>query len=63
MVIKAFKEPLNTVTDLQHAKRVVLHTETTEFKPDGTELTLLFTQLQNTIRNRNYPIYNTHPIP
>ena len=42
MVLRDFKEPLNIVTDLQYAERVVLHIETTEFIPAGTELTLLF---------------------
>ena len=37
----------------------VLHTETTEHIPDDSELTLLFIQLQEIIRNRNYPLYIT----
>ena len=38
MVLRIFKEPLNIVTDLQYAERVILHIETAEFIPDDTEL-------------------------
>ena len=31
MVLRDFKEPLNIVTDLQYAERVVLHIETAEY--------------------------------
>ena len=54
MVLIDNKETLNIVTDSQYAERVVLHIETTEFIPSDTELTLLFIQLQDIIRNRNY---------
>ena len=59
-----FKESLNIVTDFQYAERVVLHIEIAEFIPDDTELTLLFIQVQDIIRNRLHPIYITqiHPI-
>ena len=60
MVLRDFKEPLNIVTDSQHAERVVLNIETTEFIPDDTKLALLCIQLQDTIRNRNHPIYIAH---
>ena len=60
MVLRDFKEPLNIVTDLQYAERVVLHIETTEFIPDDTELTSLYIQVQDVIRNRLVPTYITH---
>ena len=60
MVLRDFKETLNIVTDLQYAKRVVLHIQTAEFIPDDTELTSLFTQVQDIIRKRLRPIYITH---
>ena len=59
MVLRDFKEPLNIVTDSQYAERVVLHIKTAEFTPDGTELTSLFTLVQDIIRNRLCPIYIT----
>ncbi|KAL6038242.1 hypothetical protein STEG23_034915 [Scotinomys teguina] len=62
MVLMDFTEPLNIVTDSQYAERVVLHIETAEFIPDNTELTLLFIQLQEIIRNREHPIYIIHII-
>ena len=46
MVLRVFKISLNRVTNLQHAERVVLHSETAEFIPDDTELTSLFIQVQ-----------------
>ena len=45
MVLREFKEPLNIVTDLQYAERVVLHIETAGHTPDDTELTFLFIQV------------------
>ncbi|KAL6070467.1 hypothetical protein STEG23_006054, partial [Scotinomys teguina] len=60
MVLMDFTEPLNIVTDSQYTERVVLHIETAEFIPDNTELTSLFIQLQEIIRNREHPIYITH---
>ena len=60
MVLRDFKEPLNIVIDSQYAERVVLHIETTEFIPDDTELTSLFIQVQDIIRNRLCSIYITH---
>ena len=60
MVIRNFKEPLNIVTDSQHAEIVVLHIETAEFIPDHTKLTSLFIQVQDIIRNKLRPIYIKH---
>ena len=60
MVLRDFKEPLNVVTDSQYAERIILHIETAEFIPDDTELTLLFIQVQDMIRNRLCPMYITH---
>ncbi|KAL6040241.1 hypothetical protein STEG23_020317 [Scotinomys teguina] len=54
------EKPLNIVTDSQYAERVVLHIETAEFIPDESELTSLFIQLQDIIRNRKHPLYITH---
>ena len=39
---------------------VVLHIETAEFIADDSELTLLFIQLVEIIRNRRHPIYLTN---
>ena len=60
MVLRDFKEPLNTITDSQYAERVILHIETAEFIPDDTELTSLFIQVQDIFRNRLCPMYITH---
>ncbi|KAL6033549.1 hypothetical protein STEG23_027423, partial [Scotinomys teguina] len=60
LVLMDFSEPLNIVTDSQYAERVVLHIETAEFIPDESELTSLFIQLQDIIRNRKHPLYITH---
>ena len=62
MVLLDFPEPLNIVTDSQHAGRFVSHIETIELIPDDSELTLLFVQLQDIIRNRNHPLYITQII-
>ena len=62
MVLRDFKEPLNIVTDSQYVERVILHIETAEFIPDDTELTSLFIQVQDIIRNRLCPIYITYII-
>ena len=37
-----------------------MHIETAEFIPDDTELTSLFIQVQDMIKNRLYPMYITH---
>ncbi|KAL6038262.1 hypothetical protein STEG23_034935 [Scotinomys teguina] len=55
-----FSEPVNIVTDSQYAEKVVLHIETAELIPDESELTSLFIQLQDIIRNRKHPLYITH---
>ncbi|KAL6044970.1 hypothetical protein STEG23_011887 [Scotinomys teguina] len=60
MVLMDFTEPLNIITDSQYAERVVIHIETAEFIPDNIELTSLFIQLQEIIRNREHPIYITY---
>lgn len=60
MMLSAFQESLNTVTHSQYVERVVLHIETTEIVQDDFELTSLFIQIQQMIRNRNYPIYIKH---
>ncbi|KAL6043129.1 hypothetical protein STEG23_019310, partial [Scotinomys teguina] len=60
LVLMDFSEPLNIVTDSQYAERVVLHIETAEFIPDESELTSLFIQLRDIIRNRKHPLYITH---
>ena len=52
MVLRDFKEPHNIVTDSQFAERVVWHIETPEFKPPDMDLTSLFIQVQDIIRNR-----------
>ena len=60
MVLRDFKEPLKIVTDPQHAERVVLYIESAEFIPDDTELTLLFIQVQDIIKNRFCSMYIKH---
>lgn len=45
MISLNFREHLNMVTDSQYAESVVLHMETVELIPDGTELNFLFIQL------------------
>ena len=60
MVFRDFKESLNIITDSQYAERVILHIETTEFIHDDTELTSLFIQVEDMIRNRLCPMYITH---
>ena len=60
MVLRNFKAPLNIVSDLQYVERVVLYIETTQFIPEDTELTSLFIQFQDIVRNRLCPTYKTH---
>ena len=55
-MLRDLKDPLNIVTHPQYAQEVVLHSKTAEFIMDDTELTLLFIQLQDIIRNMNHPI-------
>ena len=57
MVLRDFKEPLY---NSQYAKRVVGHTETAEFIPDDTELTSLFIQVHDIIRNKLCLIHIMH---
>jgi hypothetical protein len=54
-----FQESLNIVTDSQYAERIVLHIKTAELIQDDSELTSLFTQLQEMIRNRSHLLYIT----
>ena len=60
MGLRDFKEPLYIVTDSQYAERVIFHIETAEFILDDTELTSLFIQVQDIIRNRLCPMYIIH---
>ena len=60
IVLIDFTKPLYIVTDSQYAERDVLCIVTVEFIPDDTELTLLFIQVQDIIRNRLCPVYITH---
>ena len=60
MVLRDFKEPLNIVTDLQYAERVVMNIETTEYIPDDTELASLYIRIQDTIRKGLCPTYIRH---
>ena len=60
MVIRDFIEPLNIVTDSQYVERVILHIDMVKFIPVNTELTSLFIQVQDMIRNRLCPMYITH---
>ena len=60
MLLEDLKEPLNIVTHLQYAERVVLHIEAPEFIPNDTELTSSFFQVQDILRIMLYSIYITH---
>ena len=60
MVIRDFIESLNILANSQYAERVILHIETSEFIPANRELTSLFIQVQDMIRNRLCPMYITH---
>lgn len=55
-------EALNISTGFQYAV-VVLHVETAKHVPYNSELTLLVMQWQQTIRDRDYPLYITHIHP
>lgn len=59
-VLLDFPEPLNIITASQYAERFVLVIDTAKFIPDNSDLTLLFIQLQQAIRNRNYQLYITY---
>ena len=54
------QESLNIVTDSQYAERVVFPIQTVDLIQDESELTSLFLQLQQKIRNRSDPLYITH---
>jgi hypothetical protein len=60
MILLDSPKSLSIVTDSQYAERVLLHIETSELLLDDLELILLFHQLQQVIRTRNYPLYVTH---
>jgi hypothetical protein len=59
-VLSDFQDSLLIETNSQYAERVVLHIVTAGFIQDNSELTSLFIQLQQMIRNRTYPLYITH---
>ena len=54
------QESLNIVTDSQYAERVVFPIQTVDLIQDESELTSLFLQLKQKIRNRSDPLYITH---
>ena len=60
MVLRGSREPLNIVMDSQYAERVILHIKTTESIPDDAELTSLYIQVQDIIRNRLCSMYITY---
>jgi hypothetical protein len=60
MVLLHYLESLNIITHSLYVERVVLHIKIAEFVPDNSKLTLLFVQLKQAIRSRNYPLYITH---
>ena len=60
MVLSDSEESLNIVTDSQYAERVVFPIQTVDLIQDESELTSLFLQLQQKIRNRSDPLYITH---
>lgn len=60
MVLLDSQESLYIVIDSQYAKRVVLHIETAQLIQDDSEFDSMCIQLQQVIRNRNYPLYITH---
>ena len=51
MALRDFKDTFNITTDSQYEERVVFHIETAEFIPNGIELTSLFIQIQDIMRN------------
>ena len=59
-MLSDFQDSLLIETNSQYAERVVLHIVTAGFIQDNSELTSLFIQLQQMIRNRSYPLYITH---
>lgn len=42
LMVLHYSESLNIITDSLYEKRVVLYTETAEFVPDNSKLTLIF---------------------
>lgn len=57
MVLLDFPERHNTITDSQYAERILLHIEMAELILDDSKLNVLFIQLHQVIKNRNYPMY------
>ena len=56
-----YPESLNIITISLYSERVVWHIDCWISHTEvNSELTLLFTQLQQAIRSRNYPLYITH---
>lgn len=55
-----FSKSLNIITDSQYAERIVLCIENFEFILDNSELTSLFIQLQQTIWNKLFIIYQPY---
>lgn len=53
-------ESLNIVTDSQYAERVVFPIQTVDLIQDESELTSLFLQLPQLIRNRSHSLYKSH---
>ena len=52
-MLSDFQDSLLIETNSQYAERVVLHIVTAGFIQDNSELTSLFIQLQQIIRNRS----------
>ena len=52
-LVISFAEQLNNLMP-------IVRNNTVEFIPDNVELTSLFIQIQDVIRNRHHPIYITH---
>lgn len=63
IIANQYPESLNIITDSSCAESIVFYTETAEFVPRKSALTLLFIQLQQAITSRNHPLYITHIRP
>ena len=59
MVLSDFQESLNIVTDSQYAERVVFPIQTVDLIQEESELTSLFFQLPQLIRNRSHSLYKS----
>ena len=60
MVLSDSEESLNIVTDSQYAERVAFPIQTVDLIQDESELTSLFLQLPQLIRNRSHSLYKSH---